>query len=92
MDFHRGELDDPLRFFRREGSLVEFIARGDNLRIPWLNHKYITTKGSSFATPHMTGIVCRLLEKYPGLRPFEVKTLLHHMAEELPKGQPGTRP
>jgi subtilisin family serine protease len=89
VDFFRGELEDPLRFYRRRGHVVEFVARGDNLRLPWLDHQYITTKGSSFATPCMSGIVCRLIEKYPGLRPFEVKTLLHHMAAELPSGQPG---
>jgi subtilisin family serine protease len=92
VDFLRGELADPLRFFLRAGHLIEFIARGDNLRLPWLEHKYITTKGSSFAAPHMTGIVCRLMEKYPGLRPFEVKTLLYHMAEALPEGSPQAKP
>jgi subtilisin len=85
VDFYRGELADPLRFFLRPGHLVEFVARGDNLTLPWMNHKHITTKGSSFAAPHMTGIICRLIEKYPGLRPFEVKTLLHHMADLLPE-------
>ena len=84
VDFFRGQLDDPLRFFLRPGHLVEFVARGDNLRLPWLNQKHITTKGSSFAAPHMTGVICRLMEKYTGLRPFEVKTLLYHMAEPPP--------
>lgn len=92
VDFFRGELDDPLRFFTRKGHLVEFVARGDNLKVAWLDHKHIVTKGSSFATPYMTGIICRLLEKYPTMRPFEIKTLLYHMAEQLPENQPGYNP
>ena len=85
VDYLRGQVDDPLTLYRRRGQLVEYVARGANLQLPWLNHKVTTTSGSSFATPHVTGIVCRLLERYPGLRPFEVKTLLHHLADPLPE-------
>ena len=66
------------------------ISQEDSdLRVAWLDHKFITSAGSSFATPCMTGVICRLLQKYPQLKPFEIKTLLYHMAEQLPAGQPG---
>ena len=36
--------------------------------------------GNSFAAPHITGIVALLLSKHPGLRPYEVKSVLAALA------------
>ena len=35
---------------------------------------------TSWAAPHLTGLAARLLSLRPGLKPFEVKTLLYWMS------------
>jgi subtilisin family serine protease len=41
---------------------------------------YTTMTGTSFATPIMCGHVALLMGAYPGLTPFEIKTLLKAFA------------
>jgi subtilisin family serine protease len=36
---------------------------------------------TSFAAPHVTALIARLLERHPGLKPFEIKTILYRAAE-----------
>jgi subtilisin family serine protease len=56
---------------------VEFGARGIDIEVPWTGGVTITATGNSFATPHVAGMVARILSKHPGLTPFQVKTVLH---------------
>lgn len=44
--------------------------------MPWLDGATIRTTGNSFAAPHVTGLVARLLSKHPQLTPYEVKAVL----------------
>jgi len=41
----------------------------------------VTVTGNSFAAAHITGLVARLLGKHPDLTPFQVKTVLHAVAD-----------
>jgi subtilisin len=41
--------------------------------------RFVST-GNSFAAPHVTGLVARLLSKHPDLTPYEVKTVLRAVA------------
>jgi len=46
---------------------------------PTLGGRRILHTGSSFAAPHVSGIVALILAKNPALRPFEVKTVLYQI-------------
>jgi hypothetical protein len=36
---------------------------------------------NSFAAPHITGLIARILRKHPGLTPFQMKTVLMALAD-----------
>jgi hypothetical protein len=80
VNFRRG--DSPEEFHYRRGHLVEFAACGQDLDVAWSGgaHKLVT--GSSFAAPHMAGLLARLLSGLPGLSPLQAKALLHNLATE----------
>jgi len=67
---------DPLRFHFNPEPPTEFLARGINVEVPWLNGSTITTTGNSFAAPHIAGMACLIKGEHPDLRPFQVKTAL----------------
>ncbi|MGI8682139.1 MAG: S8 family serine peptidase [Mycobacteriales bacterium] len=72
---------DPFGLDCNPAPPVEFGAPGIDLEVPWLNGGSIRSTGNSFAAPHVTGLVARILSKHPGLTPFEVKTLLRAVAD-----------
>jgi subtilisin family serine protease len=80
------DTSDPYCFFYNPKPPVEFGAYGIDVKLPWLEHKYITATGNSYAAPHITGIVAKILGKHPGLTVFQVKTLLRALAANV--GQP----
>lgn len=82
------EEQDPYRFYYNPHPPVEFGAPGIDVRVPWLGGQWIRGTGNSFAAPHMTGIVAKLLGKHPGLTPFQVKTILRALAANT--AQPGS--
>jgi subtilisin family serine protease len=59
---------------------IEFAARGENVRVPAAGGGYTHRTGTSFATPAVAGLCALLIGAYPGLRLFELKTLLKHSA------------
>ena len=75
---HEGK--DPEQFDYNPNPPVEFGAPGLDVPVAWLQHGSITATGNSFATPHITGVVARLLGKHPGLTVFQVKTVLRALA------------
>jgi subtilisin family serine protease len=69
------------------------VARDSNLGrfqqvVHGLARRTIRATGNSFAAPHITGLVARLLSKHPGLTPFQVKTVLHSLATNAYPGPP----
>jgi subtilisin len=64
----------------RPGALVSLAAKGERVRVPWLDGGWRLETGSSFAAPRVAGFVARLLSEYPGLRPDLVKALLSAIA------------
>jgi subtilisin family serine protease len=68
---------DPTTFEFRTGRPVELSARGIYVRAPKSGGGYQLWTGTSFACPHIAGLVARLLSLNPALTPFQVKTLLH---------------
>lgn len=61
--------------------LVEFAARGVDLQIPWKNHATVCHSGSSFAAPHVSGLLSRLLSVHPGIKPLVAKSLLQEITK-----------
>jgi subtilisin len=71
---------DPHEFYANPDPPVEFLARGVNVELAWLEHSTIHATGNSFATPHVAGLAALALAKHPGLAPFELKSLLRAAA------------
>lgn len=69
-------------FFYRPGSLVEFVAKGHRVEVPWLNHSEKIVDGTSYATPRVAAWMARLLSAYPSISPPQMKALLRHIALE----------
>lgn len=72
-----GDWSDPFRVAYHPGSWVEFSARSTA-------HMGVLGRqpASSWAAAHVSALVARLLELWPGLRPFEVKARLAESAHE----------
>ena len=64
--------DDPLQFAYRLRDQVEFLAHGRGYLGP-----FATEPATSWAAPHLAGIAARILSLRPGLKPFEIKTILY---------------
>jgi subtilisin len=77
------EGDDDEIFYYNPEPPVEFGAPGINLRVAWRNGAYLTATGNSFAAPHITGLVTRMLSKHPGLTSFQVKVILRALAANV---------
>jgi subtilisin len=85
------EVHDPYRIYYNPNPPVEFGAPGIDVRVPWLDGGYITATGNSFAAPHITGIVARIMSKHAGLTGFHVKALLRGLAANVERsGAPAT--
>ncbi len=75
-------MPDPLKIRYRLGTPIEIEANGIYIEAPCPGggHKFYT--GTSFACPHASAIVARLLSVYPDLQPFEVRSLMWHLGRE----------
>jgi subtilisin family serine protease len=82
--------DDPFAIAYNPSPPVEFGAPGVALDVAWLGGGTVRASGNSFACPHVVGLVARLLSKHPGLTPFQVKTILHAVADNA--SSPGAAP
>jgi subtilisin family serine protease len=63
-----------LRF--RDRHPIEFCARGERMVVAAPGGKYTLQTGTSYATSTLTGLCALLLGAFPGLTPFELKTVL----------------
>ena len=70
----KGLFADPLQFAYRLREQVGFQAHGRGYLGP-----FAAEPATSWAAPHLAGIAARLLSLRPGLKPFEVKTILYWM-------------
>ena len=73
---------DPFDFGFNFGEVIELTAPGVNVRTAWPNGGYRNLTGNSFACPHVSGVIARLLERHPELTPFQVKSALYTIAKE----------
>ena len=77
------EIQDPYHFYYNPQPPAEFGALGIDVRVPWLDGGWITTTGNSFAAPHITGIVAKILGKHPGLTVFQLKAILRALSANV---------
>jgi subtilisin len=74
---------DSGRFYYNPNPPVEFFARGVDVDLAWTGGKTIRATGNSFATPHMSGICALVRSKHPELTPFQLKSVLHLIADNV---------
>jgi subtilisin len=72
---------DPFNFGYRYGQVIELVAPGVEVKTTWPGGGYRQLTGNSFACPYMVGIIALILEAYPNLTPFQVKTILYTIAQ-----------
>jgi len=72
---------DPEGFDVNPDPPVEFGAPGVDVEVAWRGGGTLAATGNSFAAPHVAGLVARVLGKHPGLTPFQLKTVLHAVAD-----------
>lgn len=77
------EIQDPYHFYYNPHPPAEFGALGIDVRVPWLDGGWITTTGNSFAAPHITGIVAKILGKHPGLTVFQLKAVIRALSANV---------
>ena len=79
---------DPYGFDYNPRPPVEFGAPGIDVDVAWRGGGTLRVTGNSFAAPHIAGLVTLLLSKHPGLTPFQVKTVLHSIADNSASTEP----
>jgi subtilisin family serine protease len=73
--------DDPFNFGYRFGQVIELVAPGVEVKTTWPGGGYRQLTGNSFACPYIVGIIALIVEAYPNLTPFQVKTILFTIAQ-----------
>jgi hypothetical protein len=74
--------DDPLQFAYQLREQIEFQAHARGYLGPFAQEP-----ATSWAAPHLAGIAARILSLRPGLKPFEIKTILYWMFQAAQQGQ-----
>lgn len=67
---------DPLEFYYQLGQPIETVAHGIYVDAPSPGGKTRLYTGTSFACPHVSGLIARLLSEISGVTPFHIKSLL----------------
>lgn len=70
------DYEDKYKVTRYLKNRIQYGARGQDLELVYLNGEYHRSSGTSFATPHITGIAALLLSVFPDIRSCQVKAVL----------------
>lgn len=70
-------IEDPEDFHYKFGGTTELEAPGVYVQAAWPGGGRRLVTGTSFACPHVSGHIARLLSRNRGMRPFQVKTVLY---------------
>lgn len=71
-----GKVRGRYGYYYRPGHAIECVARGDAQRVCWIDPPYVMVSGTSFAAPHITGIVAMIRQAHPGASLEQVRELL----------------
>jgi subtilisin len=77
------DIADPYLFYYNPKPPVEFGAYGIDVRVAWARGGWFTATGNSFATPHIAGLVAKILGKHPNLTIFQMKAILRALAANV---------
>lgn len=80
-------IKDALTFRYRLGQPIELEANGVYVKAPSAGGGTREFLGTSFACPHVSAVVARLVEMFPGLQPFEARSLLWNLRLENGAGE-----
>ena len=72
---------NPERFDYNPDGPAEFGAPGIDVEVAWSGGGTLEVTGNSFAAPHIAGMVARIMGQHPDATPFQVKTILHALAD-----------
>lgn len=72
---------DPFNFGYRYGQVIELVAPGVEIETSWPGGGRRQLTGNSFACPYIVGIIALIMEAYPNLTPFQVKSVLYTIAQ-----------
>ena len=75
-----GKLYGRYTYLFREGEHMECVARGDEQRLCWLMPREVMSGGTSFAAPHITGLVTLIREAFPQAALKVVRRILRENA------------
>jgi subtilisin family serine protease len=73
--------------FSNLGPAIDICAPGENILSTWLNGEYMTLDGTSFAAPHIVGIIALLFFSKDVGRNVTKKEILKYIAEKYPRNQ-----
>jgi subtilisin len=71
---------DETVFYYQRGTLIEFAAKGVNVKLPSSGGTQKLVTGSSYAVPRLAALVARMISLCPDLGPLETKVALHRLA------------
>lgn len=75
--------DDTGLYLYNPSPPVEFYAKGQDVRVAWLDNCVTRTTGNSFATPRVAGLCALILARHPALTVFQLKTVLYLTAANV---------
>lgn len=67
----------------QNGSQVEYIAHGMRIPAPTSSGESVRVSGTSFACANVAGLIALLLEAFPGISVFEVKSILKAISKNV---------
>jgi subtilisin family serine protease len=76
--------ENKFRIVHYPKSRIEYGARGREVKVPQLRGAYGRLSGTSFATPHVTGVLALLLGIFPELRSCQAKAILDAFSCRFP--------
>ena len=81
-----GKVNGKFDYFYDPHQKIQFVARGDRQRLNWLGDKQIFMGGSSFAAPHISGLIALIIEKYDGITFNDLTEILKlHSLNQCPE-------
>ena len=81
-----GKVNGKFDYFYDPHEKIQFVARGDRQRLDWLGGKQIFMGGSSFAAPHISGLIALIIEKYGGITFNDLTEILQrHSLSQCPE-------
>ena len=68
-------------FYLADNQMVSFMAKGERVKVPWLEGKTKIETGSSYAAPVIAGKIAKLLEAFPHIERGLLKPMLGILAQ-----------